>query len=567
MTRRLSRPNQLLNGEYGAWRSVGFHAEPSAFDPNGPWTEERMCDLMETKVRLAEQAADSVCGHYQWIYSSHDNPGRRQPDEAYRMIDKVGPFNYKGLVTPWEEPIDVYYMYKGNYTSPASDPFVYIASHTWPGRFEAPRDATVNIYSNCDSVSLYNSVDGTSFLGTRVKGPKGTHFEWKDVPVKYNVLRARGFYKGREVAEDLIVLDNLAEAPGFNALKSPGSTAFKGEDGYNYLYRINCGGDPYKDEFGQLWQADDTTVSRSWAQDFNGLSPYLASQRVTYDPIAGTNDWNLARSFRFGRHKLSYRLPVPAPGDYRVELYFIEPWHGTGGGEGTDCEGLRIFDVAVNGETVIDDLDVWAEAGHDKLLKKVVDCKSSDGFITIDFPEVKAGQAVISAIAVATLDKDAKVASPGSPAFDWAAADKDVMAKMPADLLPKDENARAAVNYQAEEAKLSGKYSVKDFKKQKGVFFDGKGSVEWTISTGLAQVYALRFKFMNLNKSAVPVNLKLIAPNGAVLKDDTLNLPDTPDKWRMVSTTTGGYINAGTYKVVVSAPDLKGVAFDALEIQ
>lgn len=197
----------------------------------------------------------------------------------------------------------------------------------------------------------------------------------------------------------------------------------------------------------------------------------------------------------------------------------------------------------------------------------MVDCKSSDGFITIDFPEVKAGQAVISAIAVATLDKDAKVASPGVPAFDWAAADKDVMAKMPADLLPKDENARAAVNYQAEEAKLSGKYSVKDFKKQKGVFFDGKGSVEWTISTGLAQVYALRFKFMNLNKSAVPVNLKLIAPNGAVLKDDTLNLPDTPDKWRMVSTTTGGYINAGTYKVVVSAPDLKGVAFDALEIQ
>ncbi len=174
---------------------------------------------------------------------------------------------------------------------------------------------------------------------------------------------------------------------------------------------------------------------------------------------------------------------------------------------------------------------------------------------------------MISAIAVATLDKDAKVASPGVPAFDWAAADKDVMAKMPADLLPKDENARAAVNYQAEEAKLSGKYSVKDFKKQKGVFFDGKGSVEWTISTGLAQVYALRFKFMNLNKSAVPVNLKLIAPNGAVLKDDTLNLPDTPDKWRMVSTTTGGYINAGTYKVVVSAPDLKGVAFDALEIQ
>ncbi|WP_418579529.1 hypothetical protein, partial [Parasutterella excrementihominis] len=41
---------------------------------------------------------------FQWIFSSHDNPGRRQPDEAFRKIDKVGPFNYKGLVTPWEAP-------------------------------------------------------------------------------------------------------------------------------------------------------------------------------------------------------------------------------------------------------------------------------------------------------------------------------------------------------------------------------------------------------------------------------------------------------------------------------
>ena len=74
---------------------------------NGTWSEDRMCRLMETKIRLAEQARDSVCGQFQWIYSSHDNPGRRQPDEAYRKIDKVGPFNYKGLVAPWEEQAGV----------------------------------------------------------------------------------------------------------------------------------------------------------------------------------------------------------------------------------------------------------------------------------------------------------------------------------------------------------------------------------------------------------------------------------------------------------------------------
>jgi len=310
--KELSGPNQLLNGEYGAWRTLDFHTEPGEFDPKGPWSEERMCQLMETKLRLAEEAKDSVCGHYQWIYSSHDNPGRRQPDEAYRRIDKVGPFNYKGLVSPWEEPADVYYMYKSNYTDASSDPFVYIASRSWRDRFRSARNATVQVYSNCDSVRLFNDAVDANWLGTRARGGIGTHMEWKDVPVRYNVLRAVGYHHGEKVAEDLIVLDNLEKAPGYSALLSPGTKGVKGEDGYNYIYRINCGGDAYTDEFGQKWLADDSIYSRSWAHDFKGLSPYIASQRVTGDPISGTNDWELMQRFRFGRHKLSYNLPVPA---------------------------------------------------------------------------------------------------------------------------------------------------------------------------------------------------------------------------------------------------------------
>lgn len=564
----LSRPNQLLNGEYGAWRTLGLHSEPDSVAIDGPWSEDRMNYIMETKVRLAEEARDSVCGHFQWIFTSHDNPGRRQPDEALRMIDKVGPFNYKGLLSPWEEPGDVYYMYQGNYTDADTSPMVYIVSHSWPDRFAGPRDATIEVFSNCDSVSLYNDAAERVFLGTRTKGAIGTHFVWKDVPVKYNVLHAVGYNEGKPVAEDLIVLDNLTKAPSYDVLMSPGSTALKGDESLNYVARINCGGDDYIDEFDQLWMADNTTFSRSWAQDFEGLSPYLASQRTVSDPIAGTNDWPLLQRFRFGRHKLQYNLPLP-DGKYLVELYFIEPWHGTGAGEGGDYEGLRIFDVAINGKTVIDDLDIWAEAGHDRLLKKTVEADVTDGMLTISFPEVKAGQAVISAIAIATENPSAApvTRSPSLADISWTKADKDVVAKMPPSLLPEDKNARKAVTYEAENAKCQGRYKVKEFKKQTGVFFSGKGSVEWIIQTGLAQVYALRFKFMNVSGHSVPVNLKLIAPNGAVLKDDTITLPDTPEKWRMLSTTTGGYINAGEYKVIVSAPDLSGVAFDSLEIQ
>lgn len=563
----LSQPNQLLNGEYGAWRSIDFHTEPGDFDPKGPWSEERMCQLMETKIRLAEKAKDSLCGHFQWVFSSHDNPGRRQPDEAYRKIDKIGPFNYKGLTTPWEEPLDVYYMYRANYTDAKKDPMVYIVSHTWPNRFENRRRATIEVYSNCDSVLLYNDAVDEVSLGKKVNHGVGTHFMWENRDIRYNVLRAVGYYKGKPVAEDVIVLNNLEKAPHFEALYKEVTPLLKGEDGYSYLYRINCGGDAYTDEFGQQWATDDSTYSHSWADDWKEFSPYQASQRVTNDPIRGTRDWKLFQYFRFGRHKLNYQFPLP-DGTYRVELYFTEPWHGTGGGAGTDCEGLRIFDVAVNGKTVIDDLDIWAEAGHDAALKKVVEAEVRGGKLVIDFPEVKAGQAVISAIAIASTTPSQPLQASTS-SWSWEKAGKEVMEKMPTELLPEDKNARASVTYEAEDAVLKGKFTKKEFKKQTGVFFGAgkKNSIEWTVTTGLAQVYALRFKFMNLSGKPIPVNLKLIAPNGSVLKDDTLTFPDTPDKWRMMSTTTGGFINAGTYKVILSAEEMDKLSFDALDVQ
>ena len=569
--RELSQTNQLLNGEYGAWRSIGLHTEPGDFQVNGVWSEDRMCQLMETKIRLAEQAKDSVCGQFQWIYSSHDNPGRRQPDEAYRKIDKVGPFNYKGLVTPWEEPLDVYYMYRANYVPAAKDPMVYLVSHTWANRFEkGRRRATIEAYSNCDSVLLYNDLtnEKATFLGRKKNNGTGTHFMWENRDIRYNVLRAVGYYKGKPVAEDLILLNGLEQAPNFELLYQDDKKILKGEAGYNYLYRLNCGGDDYTDSFGQLWLQDNTNYSRSWAENFKDLNPYLASQRTTNDPIHGTRDWTLFQHFRFGRHQLEYRFPV-ADGTYRIELYFTEPWHGTGGSASTDCEGLRIFDVAVNDSVVLDDLDIWAESGHDGVCKKVVYATVKGGMLKIHFPEVKAGQALISGIAIASIDQELKPTVFPASGWSWEKADKEVMEKTPKELLPEDKNARVSISYEAEMAVLKGKFQKKEHRKQIGVFF-GKGksnSIEWNISTGLAQVYALRFKYMNTTGKPIPVLMKFIDSKGVVLKEDVLNFPETPDKWKMMSTTTGTFINAGHYKVLLSAENMDGLAFDALEVQ
>lgn len=258
-----------------------------------------------------------------------------------------------------------------------------------------------------------------------------------------------------------------------------------------------------------------------------------------------------------------------ADGTYRIELYFTEPWHGTGGSASTDCEGLRIFDVAVNDSVVLDDLDIWAESGHDGVCKKVVYATVKGGVLRVHFPEVKAGQALISGIAVASADMELKPAVFPASGWSWETAGKEVEEKTKAESLPEDKNARKSVSYEAEDAVLKGRYEKKEHRKQVGVFF-GKGKenrIEWNISTGLAQVYALRFKYINATGKPMPVLMRFIDAKGVVLKEDVLTFPDTPDKWKMVSTTTGTFINAGHYKVVLSAENTEGLALDALDVQ
>ena len=438
----LKRPDQLLNGEYGAWRTIDLHGVEK-------YSEESFTQLLETKARLAESAKDSVCGHFQWLFVSHDNPGRTQPDGALRRIDKIGPINYKGLETIWEEPTPAYYMYHQRYGS--------------AGR--------------CDTATNKTAADRN---------------------------------------HDLV----------------------KGAVGYQYLYRINCGGDAFKDEFGQHWQADDTIYSHSWGQDF-GMHPYQASQRHITDAIRGTKSDELFQFFRFGRHRLWYDLPVP-DGDYRIELYFVEPWHGKGGGEKDDYEGLRIFDVAVNGKTVVDDLDPWAEAGYLGSMKRVVYAKAKDGHLHISFPETKAGQAVICGIAIASIQPVA--VTQRQTTTSWLTFDTDTIAKLPQVELPQDTEARPATIYQP----------------------NAKQNNTFVIKPGLGQEYALRFRYKNTSGNPVKARMTITDSKRTVLVDRDITFPTTPNKFKMLSTTTGTQINAGTYTIRI---DTKDVEFKELEIQ
>jgi hypothetical protein len=88
---------------------------------------------------------------------------------------------------------------------------------------------------------------------------------------------------------------------------------------------------------------------------------YLGGQAVQrFDEIAGTSDGALYQSERYGN--FSYAIPVAEGSRYTATLRFSEHWFGPGrpGGGGA---GERIFDVYVNGRTLLDKFDVFKAAG------------------------------------------------------------------------------------------------------------------------------------------------------------------------------------------------------------
>lgn len=492
----LSRPDQLLNGEYGAWRTVGLHL------PSDGYTEERFCDLLVKKATLAEEACDSVCGHFQWLFVSHENPGRTQPDEALRRIDKVGPINYKGLLTLWEQPTDAYYVYRSLHVSGDTDPMVYM---TAAGR----------VYSNCDSVTLSRSAHG---------------------------IHASGWYDGKVVAEDALgdVQTMLPTAADRNI------DLLKPRENLHYVARINCGGDAYTDTYGNVWMQDNPSLGQSWGEAMK-VDAVQLSQGTTPVNIHGTKDPTLFRTFRFGRHRLDYRFHLP-PGKHEVELYFAEPWIGRGCGVKTDCEGERIFTVEVNGER-LHDIDLWAESGFAGANKKIISTTvAEDSLLRIHFPEVKAGQAIISAIAIATeraqepfTAKELAFRPMKNLATDyWASLDRDTVAVLPKESLP-DQHALPSTTYPQTRPDI------------------------WTITPGIGKEYGLRFRYQNITGHTVTAHLTITDTKGIVVVEREILLPTTPPKFKNVSTTTGTQINAGTYQVKIT--DAKGVVFEDLTVE
>ncbi|NKI31952.1 malectin domain-containing carbohydrate-binding protein [Croceivirga thetidis] len=161
---------------------------------------------------------------------------------------------------------------------------------------------------------------------------------------------AQLIFAGQPAGEFTVFIDNIYF---YNADTGGGNPDFA-------LY-INSGGGETVFE-GKTFQADTY---------FNGGDAY--SNALV--PVA-----ELHQSERTsGSKAFGYGIPVP-DGEYDVSLYFTELfWGSFGGGVGS-----RVFDVMLEGGTVLDDYDIIAEVGAGVPVKRTFRVTVSDGELNID---------------------------------------------------------------------------------------------------------------------------------------------------------------------------------------
>jgi hypothetical protein len=146
------------------------------------------------------------------------------------------------------------------------------------------------------------------------------------------------------------------------------------------VFSTNCGGSQFTDSTGV-----------SFVTDTKYIGGYAATAGLTA-AISGTVDDRLYRSGRYGKN-FSYKIPV-SNGNYTVTLKFAE--------NNWTAAGKRVFSVTINGNTVISNLDIFANVGKNAAYDVAIPVSVTNGVLDISFTS-QVDNAKVSAILVKSM--------------------------------------------------------------------------------------------------------------------------------------------------------------------
>ena len=93
-------------------------------------------------------------------------------------------------------------------------------------------------------------------------------------------------------------------------------------------------------------------------------------------------------------------------------------------------------------------------------------------------------------------------------------------------------------------------------------------TLQWTITTGVADMYSLAIRYANPLQQTLTARLQLLDINDHVLNEQTLTFtPSVPGKWNYTNSSTGTTINAGIYRLRLLGLDAAGLAIEGLDVQ
>jgi hypothetical protein len=118
--------------------------------------------------------------------------------------------------------------------------------------------------------------------------------------------------------------------------------------------------------------------------DFVGGSTFSTTHSIT-----GTSDPTLYQTERYAP-TLTYNIPV-VNDTYTVTLYFAEIYF--------DAPGQRVFNASIEGQTVLQNFDIWAVAGQFAAVQRTFVVTVTDGVLNIVAP-ASVNNAKFSAIQV-----------------------------------------------------------------------------------------------------------------------------------------------------------------------
>jgi beta-galactosidase len=378
--KKFSLKKPLFLSEFGAGSDQRTHTyTPQIFD----FSPEYQQKFIKWYLNFLEKE-DSIIGCSIWNLIDFQVDGR---------IDTQPCINNKGILTADRQKKGIFYYIQARWSN---KPMVHIAGSDWTYRVEVC-DSSVNnrpviIYTNQDSVELF--LNGKS-LGKLNSQDREVCFLVPFINGNNSLIAKAGSQIDNLNIQMEFIPNKLTEYANL----SKGIYVNTGQD-HCYFFdpltkRMWLPDQPYKEG---SWGYVDGKPFDSWPEnkfhDRKRKGVAAAIKNTILEPLFQT--------FLIGT--TCYRFDVPK-GEYEVTLYFTEPFNKRERNNfqfsGTE-NGNRIFNVYINKNLIIDNLDLAKEVGEQTAFVKSAEINTQNG-ISIELEEIS-GISLISGISVRKLN-------------------------------------------------------------------------------------------------------------------------------------------------------------------